>query len=91
MLQCQCKIYLNIVKITEKEQAVCGIFTEMNQVILFLLILNLLNKTSITGNAYKVGVGEAGYDATKVGKNETEVVIPLKLKQFLESFKYTTD
>ena len=35
-------------------------------------------KTSVTENTYKVGVGEAGYDATKVGKNETEVVIPLK-------------
>ena len=35
-------------------------------------------KTSITGNTYNVGVGEAGYDANKVGKNETEVVIPLK-------------
>ena len=35
-------------------------------------------KTSITGNTYNVGDGEAGYDANKVGKNETEVVIPLK-------------
>ena len=35
-------------------------------------------KTRITGNTYDVGAGEAGYDATKVGKNETEVVIPLK-------------
>ena len=35
-------------------------------------------KTSITGNTYNVGVGEACYDAIKVGKNETEVVIPLK-------------
>ena len=35
-------------------------------------------KTSITGNTYNVGAGEAGYDATKVGKNETEVVISLK-------------
>ena len=35
-------------------------------------------KTSITENTYKVGVSEAGYDATKVGKNKTEVVIPLK-------------
>ena len=33
-------------------------------------------KTSITGNTYNVG--EDGYDANKVGKNETEVVIPLK-------------
>ena len=35
-------------------------------------------KTSITGNTYNIAVGEAGYDANKVGKNETEVVIPLK-------------
>ena len=35
-------------------------------------------KTSITGNTYNIGAGEAGYDANKVGKNETEVVIPLK-------------
>ena len=35
-------------------------------------------ETNITGNNYNVGVGEAGYDASKVGKNKTEVVIPLK-------------
>ena len=35
-------------------------------------------KKSITGNTYDVDAGEAGYDANKVGKNETEVVIPLK-------------
>ena len=35
-------------------------------------------KTSITGNTYNVGDGEAGYDADKVGKNETEIVIPPK-------------
>ena len=35
-------------------------------------------KTGITGNTYGVGDNEAGYDANKVGKNETEVVIPLK-------------
>ena len=35
-------------------------------------------KTSITGNTYNVGAGEAGYDANKVATNETEVVIPLK-------------
>ena len=32
-------------------------------------------KTGITGNTYNIG---AGYDENKVGKNETEVVIPLK-------------
>ena len=35
-------------------------------------------KTSIQGNTYNVGAGEEGYDANKVGKNETEFVIPLK-------------
>ena len=35
-------------------------------------------KTSITGNTYNIGAGEAGYDADKVGKNETEIVVPLK-------------
>ena len=35
-------------------------------------------KTNITGNTYDVGIGEAGYDASKVGENETEVVIPIK-------------
>ena len=34
-------------------------------------------KTSITGNTYNVGVDEEGYDPNKVGKIETEVVIPL--------------
>ena len=35
-------------------------------------------KTSIQGNTYNIDVGEAGYDENKVGKNETEVAIPLK-------------
>ena len=34
-------------------------------------------KTSITENTYNLGVGDAGYDANKVDKNEN-VVIPLK-------------
>ena len=35
-------------------------------------------KTSITGNTYNAGDGEAGYDPDKVGKNETDIVAPLK-------------
>ena len=35
-------------------------------------------KTSITGNTYIVGDGEASHDANKVSKNKTKVVIPLK-------------
>ena len=43
-------------------------------------------KTSITGNTYNIGAGEEGYDANKVGKNEIEVVIPLKhLSNFWKS------
>ena len=70
---------MNTVKTRKKQQEVYGIITEMSQVILFLVILNLLNiKASVTGNTYNVDAGEAGYDANKVGKNETETVIPLK-------------
>ena len=35
-------------------------------------------KISVTGNTYSLCVGDAGYDANKVRKNQTEVVIPLK-------------
>ena len=35
-------------------------------------------KTSITGNTYNIDDDDDNYDANKVGKNETEVVIPLK-------------
>ena len=38
---------LNTVKITEKQRAACEIITEMNHVILFLLILNLLNTRQV--------------------------------------------
>ena len=31
-------------------------------------------KTSIWGNTFNIGAGEAGYDANKVGKNETETL-----------------
>ena len=70
---------MNTVKITEKQQAACGIVTEMNQVIPFLLIRNLLNTRQVLQEVtYNVDDGEAGYDADKVGKNETEIVVPLK-------------
>ena len=34
--------------------------------------------TSITGNTYSIGDGKKNYDENKIGKKETEVVIPLK-------------
>ena len=36
-------------------------------------------KASIRGNTYNVVDDEEGYDVNKVGKNETEVVILLKI------------
>ena len=43
-------------------------------------------KASIQGNTHNIGADEEGYDANKVGKNETEVVIPLKhLSNFWKS------
>ena len=43
-------------------------------------------QANFTGNTYNVGDGEEGYDASKVGKNETEIVIPLKnLSNFWKS------
>ena len=35
-------------------------------------------KTSVTGNSYDVDAGELGYNGNKVGKNETEIAVPLK-------------
>ena len=45
-------------------------------------------KTSITGNSYNVDDGEGGYDADKVGKNETKIVVPLK---YLSNFWRTSN
>ena len=46
--------------------------------------------TSITGSTYNVGAGEAGYDAGKVGKNENEIVVPLKhLSDFWRTLNIT--
>ena len=43
-------------------------------------------ETNIRGNTYNNGADEANYDVKKVGKNETEVVIPLKyLSKFWKS------
>ena len=44
-------------------------------------------KTSITENTYNLSDGADGYDADKVGKNETEIVVPLKhLNNFWRTF-----
>ena len=50
----------------------------MNQVILSSNSESFKYKTSVTGNTYNIVDGEAVYDADKVGKNETEIVVSLK-------------
>ena len=40
-------IYLNTVRIINKQQVVCGIVTDMNKFILFQLILDLLNTRQV--------------------------------------------
>ena len=43
-------------------------------------------KISIIGNIYSLGATKAGYNANKVGKNETEIVVPFKhLSKFLRT------
>ena len=61
----------------------------MNQAILFLLILNLLKyKAIIIGYTYNIADGDDEYDEKKVGKNEIEIVVPLK---HLSNFWRTLD
>ena len=76
---------MNIVKITEKQQE---FYRDEPSDSLSSDTESFKYKTSITGNTYNVGekitdddgneVDNGKYDANKVGKNETEVVIPLK-------------
>ena len=78
---------MNIVKITEKQQE---FYRDEPSDPLSSDTESFKYKTSITGNTYTYNVGEkitdddgnevdnGKYDANKVGKNETEVVIPLK-------------
>ena len=68
------------------KQVLCGIIIEMNQLILFLLILNLLNIKQVLQEKLIILVLMKKVDANKVDKNETEVVIPLKyLSNFWKS------
>ena len=61
----------------------------MNQAILFLLILNLLKyKAIIIGYTYNIADGDDEYDEKKIGKNEIEIVVPLK---HLSNFWRTLD
>ena len=67
------------VKITEKQQEVFwNYYRDEPSNLLSSNSESFKYKTSVTGNTYNAGVGEADYDANKVSKNKTEVVILLK-------------
>ena len=79
MLQCPYIIYLSIVKNIKKRQVVCCNYYRDEPTNPLSSDSEFFKyKTSITGNTYNNGVGKAGYDTNNVGKNKTEVVIPLK-------------
>ena len=67
---------MNTVKIIKKQQVVCGITIEINQVIFFLLILNLLNIKQ--GREGGNPIPNPDYHVNRAGKNETEVIVLLK-------------
>ena len=79
MLQCHCTNCLNTAKIKKK---ITGSlqnyyrFEPSNP--LSSNSESFKYETSITGKTCNVSAGEAGHDANKVGKNETEAVILLK-------------
>ena len=75
---------MNRVKIVKKQQEVCGIIIKISNT----NSESFKYKTSITGNIYNAGNDEEGYDGNKIGKNETEVVIPIK---HLNNFWKTLD
>ena len=69
----------NTVKITEKTRgSLWDYYRDEPSDTLSSNFKSFKYKTSITGNTHHVGDGEDGYDADKVGKNETEIVVPLK-------------
>ena len=69
----------------KKQQEVCGIIIEINQIIHFLININADEKV-IDDNGNEVD--NPIYDANKVGKNETEIVISLK---YLSNFWRSLD
>ena len=79
MLECQCMIYLNTAKIIKKKtDSLWNYYRDEPINPLCSKSESFKNKTSVTRNTYNIGDGEDNYDANKVDKNETEIVIPLK-------------
>ena len=69
---------MNILKIIKKQGILWNYYRDEPSNLLSSNSESFKYKTSITGKTYNIGASEEGYDANKVGKNETEGVIPLK-------------
>ena len=84
MLQCLCIIYLNIVK-KAKNNSLWNYYRDEPSDPLCSNSESFRYKNNITGNTQNIDDGKEFYGANKVGKNETEVVIPLTyLSNFIE-------
>ena len=70
MLKCQCKIWFNTAKITEKKTgSLWNYYRDEPSDSLSSNSECFKCKTSIAGNIYNLGAGDTGYNANKVGKN----------------------
>ena len=69
---------MNIVKIKKTTGSLWNYYRDEPSNHLYSNSKSFKYKTNITGKTYNIVAGEEGYDANKVGKDETEVVIPLK-------------
>ena len=77
---------MNTVKITKKTVSLWNYYIDEPSDPLSSDSESFKYKTSITGNTYNIGAGEERNDANKFGKNETEIVTPLKqLSNFWKS------
>ena len=75
-MQCQCTIYLNTVKIIEKQHAVCGVIIEMNQNDTDDNEINhsIINSKSFDSKANFIG----SVTHNNLTKNDVKIVLPLK-------------
>ena len=84
---------MNTAKITKKTKGrLCNYYRDESSNPLSSNSEPLKYKTSIAGSTYDLADCEVSYNATKVGKTDTKIVVPLThLSNFWENFKYTID
>ena len=79
-LQCPCIICLNTVKITGKQQVACGIITETNQIVVWLVVQNIqsLIQSIFKSFNYKANFIKVGVTLNNLRKNDVKIVVSLK-------------